>query len=51
MTYFREKEHTDFNIYLGAAVFTRKLVASIGQRIMLEKALGKIEIDSDWNAC
>ncbi|MEM4169436.1 MAG: hypothetical protein QXY99_05060 [Thermoproteota archaeon] len=38
-----------------AAVFTRKLVASIEQRIMLEKALGKVKIahalkiDPDWD--
>jgi len=28
-------------------VFTRKLVASIEQRIMLEKALG--QVDPDWD--
>lgn len=32
-----------------AAVFTRKLVASIEQRIMLEKALGQVKVDSDWD--
>ncbi|MBO3840486.1 MAG: hypothetical protein JTT17_06700 [Candidatus Brockarchaeota archaeon] len=32
-----------------AAVFTRKLVASIEQRIMLEKALGKVRVDPDWD--
>jgi hypothetical protein len=32
-----------------AAVFTRKLVASIEQRIMLEKALGKVKVDPDWD--
>jgi len=31
------------------AVFTRKLVASIEQRIMLEKALGQVEVDPDWD--
>ncbi|MEM3660351.1 MAG: phosphoenolpyruvate synthase [Thermoproteota archaeon] len=31
------------------AVFTRKLVASIEQRIMLEKALGKVKVDPDWD--
>jgi len=30
-----------------AAVFTRKLVASIEQRIMLEKALGQVKVDPD----
>ncbi|MCS7138964.1 MAG: hypothetical protein NZ873_02790 [Crenarchaeota archaeon] len=29
------------------AVFTRKLVASIEQRIMLEKALGQVKVDPD----
>ncbi len=28
-------------------VFARKLVASIEQRIMLEKALGKVKVDPD----
>ncbi|MEM2051042.1 MAG: hypothetical protein QXZ11_08005 [Thermoproteota archaeon] len=32
-----------------AAVFTRKLVASIEQRIMLEKALGQVKVDPDWD--
>jgi hypothetical protein len=32
-----------------AAVFTRKLVASIEQRIMLEKALGQVKVDLDWD--
>ncbi|MEM3957210.1 MAG: hypothetical protein QXO47_03290 [Thermoproteota archaeon] len=32
-----------------AAVFTRKLFASIEQRIMLEKALDQVKVDSDWN--
>ncbi|MEM3448166.1 MAG: putative PEP-binding protein, partial [Nitrososphaerota archaeon] len=31
------------------AVFTRKLVASIEQRIMLEKALGQVKVDPDWD--
>jgi len=31
-----------------AAVFTRKLVASVEQRIMLEKALGQVKVDPDW---
>jgi len=30
-------------------VFTRKLVASIEQRIMLEKALGQVKVDLDWD--
>jgi len=30
-------------------VFARKLVASIGQRIMLEKALGQVRFDPDWD--
>ncbi|MEM2088304.1 MAG: hypothetical protein QXU11_12045 [Thermoproteota archaeon] len=29
------------------AVFIRKLVASIEQRIMLEKALGQVRVDPD----
>jgi len=32
-----------------AAVFTCKLVASIEQRIMLEKALGQVKTDPDWD--
>ena len=32
-----------------AAVFTRKLVVSIEQRIMLEKALGQLRVDPDWD--
>lgn len=32
-----------------AAVFTRKLVASIEQGIMLEKALGQVKVDLDWD--
>ena len=32
-----------------AAVFTRKLVASVEQRIMLEKALGQVKVDPDWD--
>jgi len=32
-----------------ATMFTRKLVASIEQRIMLEKALGKVKLDPDWD--
>jgi len=32
-----------------AAVFTRKLVASVEQRIMLEKALGQVKTDPDWD--
>ncbi|MEM2088323.1 MAG: hypothetical protein QXI42_06225 [Thermoproteota archaeon] len=32
-----------------AAVFTRKLAASIEQQIMLEKALGQVKLDSDWD--
>ncbi|MEM0236280.1 hypothetical protein [Thermofilum sp.] len=31
------------------AVFTRKLVASIEQRIMLEKALGQVKVNHDWD--
>lgn len=31
-----------------AAVFTRKLVVSVEQRIMLEKALGQVKVDPDW---
>ncbi|MEM1990303.1 MAG: hypothetical protein QW782_06680, partial [Candidatus Bathyarchaeia archaeon] len=31
------------------AVFSRKLVASIEQRIMLEKALGQVKLDPDWD--
>jgi len=30
-------------------MFTRKLVASVEQRIMLEKALGQVKVDSEWN--
>jgi hypothetical protein len=30
-------------------VFTRKLVASIEQRIMLEKALDQVKVDPDWD--
>ncbi|MEM2584232.1 MAG: hypothetical protein QXP99_01695 [Thermoproteota archaeon] len=30
-----------------AAAFTRKLVASIEQRIMLEKALGQVKVNPD----
>ena len=41
---------TDFiSINPDAVVFTRKLVASIEQRIILEKALGKIKVDPDWD--
>ncbi len=49
-------EFTEFLVRAGidsisvnpdAAVFTRKLVASIEQRIMLEKALG--QVDPDWD--
>ena len=32
-----------------AAVFARKLVASVEQRIMLEKALGQVKTDPDWD--
>jgi len=32
-----------------ATVFARKLVASIEQRITLEKALGKVKLDPDWD--
>ncbi|MGQ9788725.1 MAG: phosphoenolpyruvate synthase [Candidatus Hadarchaeaceae archaeon] len=51
-------EFTEFLIKAGidsvsinpdAAVFTRKLVASIEQRIMLEKALGQFKTDPDWD--
>ncbi|MCS7138961.1 MAG: hypothetical protein NZ873_02775 [Crenarchaeota archaeon] len=35
------------SINSDAAVFARKLVASIEQRIMLEKALGKVKVDPD----
>ncbi|MEM3648897.1 MAG: phosphoenolpyruvate synthase [Thermoproteota archaeon] len=51
-------EFTEFLVRAGidsisinpdAAVFTRKLVASIEQRIMLEKALGKVKLDPDWD--
>jgi len=34
----------------NAAVFTHKLVASVGQRMMLEKALGQVKVDSDWSS-
>ncbi|MEM2940024.1 MAG: hypothetical protein QW304_00510 [Thermoproteota archaeon] len=30
-------------------VFTRKLVASIEQRIMLVKALSQVKVDPDWD--
>jgi len=30
-------------------VFGCKLVASIEQRIMLEKALGQVKLDADWD--
>jgi len=49
-------EFTEFLVRAGidsvsinpdAAVFTRKLVASIEQRIMLEKALGQVKTDPD----
>ncbi|MEM2087527.1 MAG: hypothetical protein QXF52_02485 [Thermoproteota archaeon] len=30
------------------AVFTRKLVASIEQRIILRRALGQVKVDPDW---
>lgn len=51
-------EFTEFLIRAGidsvsinpdAAVFTRKLVASVEQRIMLEKALGQFKTDPDWD--
>lgn len=51
-------EFTEFLVRAGidsvsinpdAAVFTRKLVASIEQRIMLERALGQVKIDPDWD--
>ncbi|MEM2087515.1 MAG: phosphoenolpyruvate synthase [Thermoproteota archaeon] len=51
-------EFTEFLVRAGidsvsinpdAAVFTRKLVASIEQRIMLEKALGQVKVDPDWD--
>jgi len=29
--------------------YTRKLVAPIEQRIMLEKALGQVKVDPDWD--
>jgi len=32
-----------------AAIFTRKLVASVEQRIMLEKALGQVKTGSHWD--
>ncbi|MCX8184059.1 MAG: hypothetical protein N3F08_06550 [Crenarchaeota archaeon] len=32
-----------------ASVFARMLVASIEQRIMLEKALGKVKVDPGWD--
>jgi hypothetical protein len=32
----------------NVAMFARKLVVSIGQRIMLEKALGKVKVDLGW---
>jgi hypothetical protein len=32
-----------------AAVFTRKLVTSIEQRIMLEKASDQVKVDPDWD--
>ena len=38
-----------FSINPDATMFTRKLVASIEQRIMLEKALGKVKLDPDWD--
>jgi len=50
-------EFTEFLVRAGinsisinpdAAVFTRKLVASTEQRVMLEKALGMVQVDSDW---
>jgi len=37
------------SINLDAAVFTRKLIASIEYRIMLEKALGQVKVDPDWD--
>ncbi|MEM3905875.1 MAG: hypothetical protein QXZ17_03260 [Nitrososphaerota archaeon] len=52
------KKYTEFLVRAGidsvsinsdATVFTRKLVASIEQRIMLKKALGQVKIDPDWN--
>jgi hypothetical protein len=43
-----EQVSTLFRLILHA-VFTRKLVASIEQRIMLEKALGQAKIGSDLN--
>ncbi|MEM1558231.1 MAG: hypothetical protein QXG12_06535 [Thermoproteota archaeon] len=30
-------------------VFTRKVVASIEQRIILGKALGQVKVDPDWD--
>ena len=33
----------------NVAMFARKLVVSIGQRIMLEKALGQVKVDLDWD--
>lgn len=51
-------EFTEFLVRCGidsvsinpdAAVFTRKLVASVEQRIMLEKALGQVQVDPDWD--
>lgn len=33
----------------AAAVFTRKLVASIEQRMMLENALGQVKVGPDWD--
>jgi pyruvate,water dikinase len=53
---FNYPEFTEFLVRAGidsvsinpdATVFTRKLVASIEQRIMLEKALGQVKVDPD----
>lgn len=32
-----------------ATVFTEKLVTSVEQRTMLEKALGQVKVDPDWD--
>jgi len=46
------EEECETNIIVrnpNAAVFTRKPVASLEQRILLEKALGQVKIDPDWD--
>ncbi|MEM0327755.1 MAG: hypothetical protein QXN53_04225 [Thermoproteota archaeon] len=51
-------EFTEFLVRAGidsvsinpdTAVFARKLVANIKQRIMLKKTLGQVKVNNDWD--